>query len=216
MKRVLIVAAVMMMAGCAAKPFKYEVNALQQSEAFIVSDVRPQTEKEQKIFSLMITNDAYGIYRNGEQAIDPTPLRLFKHRVHEKYAGSALPSKVVVHHFVSYMNATASLKKVAFASVFGAAGALVASATNYKVAEEGVSLVDRAAFEASIEKEFQRALYSADENPQKANLYIIYLDAEIDGKRQFIRKISPAIAKDGKNPYVDAVDSTIRAFLAGY
>ena len=219
MKRVLIVAAALLMAGCAVKPLKYDVAALQQSEAIVVSDLRPASEKEQKIFSLMLTNDAYGINRNGEQVIDPTPLRLFKHRVHEKYAGGTQPSKVVVHHFVSYTNAAASLKKVAVASVFGAVGALAASATNNKSAEEGVTFINPSFFDSTSSTEFKRALYTPEENPQKANVFVIYLDAEIDGKRQTVRKIAPVIAKDktsGKHPYVEAVDSTIRAFLASY
>lgn len=63
---------------------------------------------------------------------------------------------------------------------------------------------------------YQRAYYSAEENPNKAPVFIVYLDAEINGKRSFIKGISPSTRKDGKQSYLQAVKSTVDAFLSSY
>jgi hypothetical protein len=217
MKYVFMVAMLLTATGCATnKPLKYEVPGLEKSSQLIINDLRPQSEKERKTFSLMITNEAYGIYRNGEDAVDPSPVRLLQHNIYEKFSSSSAPIEVKLYHFVTYTNARAALKKVAVGSIFGPVGAVIANSTNNKTLESGVSFVSPEAFDATIDKEFERALYSDAENPQKASAFVIYLDAEINGKRTSIRKISPTIAGDGTNPYVSAVDGTIQAFLSHY
>lgn len=217
MKRLLAVAALALLAGCAAKPLKYNISTLQQSDTTVVKDLRPATEKEQKTFSFLVTSDAYGVNRNSDSKTDPTSIRLLQHRVHEKF-GSNQPANVVVYHFVSYTNAAASMRNMATAGIGGiAAKAFADSFANMGNNAFGVSTVDRTAFEASEKEEFRRGLFSASENPAKKNLYIIYLDAEINGKRQFIRKTSVAIYnKDGTESYGEALDATIKAFLASY
>jgi hypothetical protein len=204
--------------GCATKPLKYDVPNLQSSESLVVSDLRPAKEKEQDIFSLMISSEAYAIYRNGENIIDPTPLRLFQHRAHEKFAGSKVPTDIRIHHLVSYMNAQSQLRTTALAGgLFGPAGAAIASSTLNNKVDPSVTLVDPGAFSSlDGDKEYQRAFYTAAENPNKATVFIIYIDAEINGKRVFIRKTSSSEQNGSSSPYVDAVDKTIKAYLSYY
>lgn len=217
MKYVFMAAVLLITTGCATnKPFKYEVPGLEKSSQLVINDLRPQTEKERKTFSLMITSEAYGIYRNGEDAVDPSPVRLLQHNIHEKFSSNSAPAEVKLYHFVSYTNARAALKKVAVGSIFGPIGAVIANSTNNKTLESGVSFVSPELFDATNDNEFERAFYSEAENPQKATAFVIYLDAEIDGKRTSIRKISPAIAEGGTDPYVSAIDGTIQAFLSNY
>ena len=165
----------------------------------------------------MLTSDAYAIYRNGENIIDPTPLRLFQHRAYEKFSATKLPTDIKIYHLVSYMNAQSELKKVAVGSIFGPAGALIASSTQKNNVDPSISVVNPDAFNAlAADKEYQRALYTQLENPNKATVFVIYIDAEINGKRVFIRKTSPRVQNGAANPYVDAVDSTIKAFFSYY
>jgi hypothetical protein len=213
---IILIALVISISGCATKPVKYDVAGIESSAALAVADLRPAKEKEQEIFSVLISSDAYAIYRNGETIIDPTPLRLFQHRAYEKFSANKAPTEIKIYHMVSYMNAQSELKKVAVGSIFGPAGALVASSTQKNQLDPSVSLVDRSVFESLTDKEYQRAFYTAQENPNKATVFVIYIDAEINGKRVFIRKTSPRIQNGNANPYVEAVDTTIKAYLSYY
>lgn len=214
---IVLMALVISVSGCATKPLKYDVPDIQSSTSLTVSDLRPAKEKEQEVFSVLISSDAYAIYRNGENIIDPTPLRLFQHRVHEKFSGSEAPTDVKIYHLVSYMNAQSQLRTTAVAGgLLGPVGAAVASSTKNNKVDPSVSLVDAKVFDSLADKEYQRASYTAQENPNKATMFVIYIDAEINGKRVFIRKTSPSVQAGSANPYVDAVDNTIKAYLSIY
>jgi hypothetical protein len=76
-------------------------------------------------------------------------------------------------------------------------------------------LVDRAAFDAMTgESEWKRGTCSATENPKKGAVFVTYVDAEVNGKRAFVRVVSPLAAPAGKVPYVEAVESSIQALLS--
>lgn len=211
------VAAALFLTGCAAPVHKHEVAGLQKSETMNFVDARPQAESEQKIFSLLVTSDAYATYRYSTSTLDPSALRLFQHKIYEKFPEGAKPSQVKVHHFVSYMNMQSALRRTAVGSIFGIAGAVVASSTQNYQADFRATSVDRAKFEAASEdEEYTRSFFSAEENPKNAPVFVVYIDAEIDGKRNFVRGIAPTNRDDGKNPYLHVVDSTIVAFLNNY
>lgn len=211
------VAAALFLSGCAAPVHKHEVTGLQKSEAIHFVDARPQAESEQKIFSLLITSDAYATYRYSTSTLDPSALRLFQHKIYEKFPEGAKPSQVKVHHFVSYMNMQSAFRRTAVGSIFGGLGAVVASGTQNHNADFKVTTVNRATFDAvSEDNEYTKSFYSAEENPNNAPVFIVYIDAEIDGKRNFVRGIAPTNRSDGKNSYLYVVDNTINAFLSNY
>lgn len=212
-----IVAAALFLTGCAAPIHKHEVAGLPKSETMNFVDARPQAESEQKIFSLLITSDAYATYRYSTSTLDPSALRLFQHKIYEKFPEGAKPSQVKVHHFVSYMNMQAAFRRTAVGSIFGGVGAVIASGTQNYNADFKATSVNRATFDAVSEAdEYTKAFFSAEENPSNAPVFIVYIDAEIDGKRNFVRGIAPTNRSDGKNPYLYVVDNTIAAFLSNY
>jgi hypothetical protein len=211
------VAAALFLSGCAAPVYKHDVQGLQRSEAINFVDARPKAESEQKIFSLMITSDAYATYRYSTSTLDPSAVRLFKHKIYEKFPDSAKPVDVKVYHFVSYMNLQASLKRTAIGSIFGGVGAAVAAGTQNYNADFKVVDVNREQFDAITEdNEYTKSFFSEAENPNKAPVFIVYIDADINGKRSFVRGISPTARSDGKNSYLYVVENTIAAFLSKY
>lgn len=85
-------------AGCttpATTVRRHDVTGLSNSEVVNVKDLRPESEKQRATFSLLVTSNAYGIYRNGDLNFDPTPLRLFQHRVYEQFASTSSPITLI-------------------------------------------------------------------------------------------------------------------------
>ena len=209
------------MTGCAGKTLKVDLPDIDESSNLSMIDLRPDVEKaaKTKIFSLSISNKAYGIYRQGESIIDPTAIRLFQHRIYEKFSKTAMPSEVKVHRLVAYANLRSELKKGVFAGVFGGliGASIAASIQNGKVVNGIASVIDPEAFNA-IDKEYKRALYTEEENPQKVSVYTVYIDAEIDGKRTFIRTMTPTRLPEGEtlNPYIAAIETAIAYYLEQY
>lgn len=200
--------------GCAVQPLQYDVSGLENSSNVVIEDLRPPTEVEQKVFSYMITNEAYGIFRNKENAIDPNRVRLLQHRIYEKFGASSEPIDVKLHHFVTYTNNKSGLRKGA---MFGVLGAIAANSSNKKGVDSGIIFVDQQEFDSSIEKEYTRAFYTEQEYPKGAASFVVYLDAEINGSRTFIKKISPTVVKEKDvNAYVAAIDGAIEALLSNY
>lgn len=212
MKRLLVVLLPLVLAACAsAPPLHVDVPDIARSASTPVRDERPASETKREAFSLLITSDAYGIFRNGEMRLDPAPLRLLQHRAFERVGAN---SNVVVHHFVTYQNLQAQLRGTVLGAVLlGPVGAIVGS----HVTEHGVDLhvnaVDPAAFEALAgDNEWKRGVVSAAENPKKGATYVTYLDAEFQGRRAAVRVVAP-VAVEGRNGYGDAVDATIQQWF---
>ena len=216
MRVILIAIFSIFVVGCKA-PTKVEINDLEVSTNMVVEDVRPKKEKEFEMFSYIITNDAYAITREGEPTA-PAPLRILQHRVHQKLSGNQQPSSIKVHHFVIYKNSQAELKRSTLYGAFaGGIGAVLAS-TNQS---HGVNVITNTIASEdfySIGDEYKRGLYTESENPHEASVYVVYLDAEIDGNRKFIKVMTPIVTKkeSEKAPIVFAVDTAISYFLEQY
>lgn len=217
MKKLLAITAILLLTACAATPLQMEISNIEQSESIRLTDLRPGNESKKETFSLLISSDAYAIYRNGDAVTVPSPIRLLQHRTYEKMASSGNPIDIKVFHFVSYMNAQSTLRVGAVGSIFGAVGAGIATAAKDQNSDFSFSEIERSKFESIPEdKEYIRAYYSENENPNDAMVFVIYLDAEINGKRRIIRSVSPSVSKDDSNPYVNALEKTIDVFLNGF
>jgi hypothetical protein len=75
------------------------------------------------------------------------------------------------------------------------------------------SIVDGQAFDALAATEYKRALYSEEENPGRGNVFIVYMDIEMRGKRAFTRAIATTTKTD---MVTSAVESAIQFQLAQY
>ncbi|MFY9476440.1 MAG: hypothetical protein WAQ08_02025 [Aquabacterium sp.] len=211
------IAAALFLSGCAAPVHKHEVAGLQRSENIHFVDARPKAESEQELFSALITSDAYATYRYSTSSLDPSAVRLFQHKVFEKFADSAKPVDVKVYHFVSYMNMQSAFRRSSIGAVFGVVGAVVAVSTQKNDADFKVNMVDREQFDAiTAANEYTKSFFTEAENPNKAPVFVVYIDADINGKRTFIRGLAPTTRKDGQNPYLYVVENTISAFLDNY
>ena len=203
--------------GCATLVLPVDVPNIEKSASLNVIDLRPEAEKSEKnkIFSLSIVSNAYGIYRIGTKVIEPNALRIFQHRVYEKFSHAVLVPEVKVHHLVVYSNLKSELRRgVTGGLLAGVVGAAVASSTQKYGVDGHASIVNKEEFDAA-EKEYLHALYTEEENPDKASVLFVYLDAEIDGKRTFIRTLTPLRfeADDKRIPYVVGVEAAIAYFL---
>jgi Cu2+-containing amine oxidase len=98
----------------------------------------------------------------------------------------------------------------------GPIGGAIASATKNNVVDGVASVIDGKEFEASSKEEYKRTLYTEKENPNKASVFIVYLDAEVDGKRVFVKTMTPTKLPEGKNPHIAAVETAIAYFLQQY
>lgn len=203
--------------GCAAPTITLDMPNLEASSAVAVQDLRPASEKENKIFSLAITSEAYGTYRRGDKLINPDPVRLLQHKVYEKYAQAEQLPAVNVHHLVIYMNLKSELRRGVTGGLLGGivGSSIAASTQKYGVA--GIAeLTTEEAFNA-FDEEYKRALYTEEENPDKASVYKVYIDAEIDGKRVFVSTMTPTRLPEGnKNPHAVALETAIAYWLDQY
>ncbi|HJU82977.1 MAG TPA: hypothetical protein VJ600_02090 [Holophagaceae bacterium] len=210
MKRALLCIGLLMV-GCTPPVTHIDIPALKNSESVVVKDLRPDTEKQSTIFSLSIMSKAYGTYRKGDEVLDPPMIQVLRHRVFEKFGASQGANEIKVHHLVIYLNAKSALRKGVFG---GAIGAAVAAKAKVNLV---ASLEDPKAFdELTGESEYKRALYTEQENPDKASVYVMYLDAEINGKRVFVKTMSPTAAPDKQNALTLAVESTVKYYLDQY
>ena len=44
-------------------------------------------------------------------------------------------------------------------------------------------------------------------------VFVIYIDAEINGKRRIVRSVAPSVNDNGDHPYTAALEKSISAFL---
>ena len=56
-------------------------------------------------------------------------------------------------------------------------------------------------------------MYAPSENPRNVGVIVSYLDLEVDGKRAFVRVVSPQQVEDGKSPFLLAEEATIHDAL---
>ncbi|USD67864.1 hypothetical protein [Vibrio sp. SCSIO 43136] len=214
----------LLMVGCAAPIVQVEVPNLERSSAYQVEDLRPETEKQQEIFSYLVTSKAYGIFRSGDQTA-PSPVRLLQHRVHEKFSDSGEFPNVKVHHFVTYANLQSELRISGLASTVGGLGGVVGgavagviSSSIQKYGVDGIgTLISPDEFNL-IKDEYKRGMYSETENPGEVSVLQVYLDAEIDGERKFIKIMSPIHLDEQvtQTPIVVAIEMAIDYYLDQY
>lgn len=199
------------LAGCAVAPMHVDVPDIARSEAVTVRDARPPIEARREALSLLITSDAYGLFRAGDVNTEPSLMRLVRHRVYERMGAGA---HATVNHLVMYRNLQPQLKASAWGALLGPIGAGIAAASYNGTTGTSVTPVDRAQFEALTgDTEWKRALVGPAENPKKVPVDVTYLDLDIDGRRAFVRVISPEQADDGRNPFLRAAETTIGAAL---
>lgn len=207
------------LSACAPVVTRVNLPGTDDSTSVQVRDLRPATEKESKIFSLLITSSEYGIYRKGDQTLDPPMTQLFRRLVYDKLGvGKATPPGISIYHMVVYQNRKSELRRgVAGGEIGGIIGAAVAAHINAeKTVNLSESLVNRDQFEKSGADEYERALYTDQENPQRASVYVIYIDAAVDGKRVFVKTMAPTKAPDGQDAYSLAAQSAIQYYLSQY
>ncbi|PXX50357.1 hypothetical protein [Aquitalea magnusonii] len=208
MKRLITCILSILLSACAVTPPKIAVSDLGKSQAVTLQDIHPAEENKREIFSYLITSERYGIFRLGDIATEPRALRLLQHRVYEHF-GDASPISVKVHHFVVYQNMQGSLRAGALGSVFGAAGAVLASSSVNNDLGGSVSIIDPALFTSTAgDSEWKRGISTTQENPNNGASFVTWLDVEINGKRVFVRGVSPMKVPEGKAPYVVALEST--------
>jgi hypothetical protein len=218
MKKLLIALLAVTCAACAPVVTKVNIPDIGKSDAVQLTDMRPPSEKEHEIFSLLVTSKEYGIWRVGDVQLAPPPLKLLQYEfAKQPNAGNATP-KVVVRHFVVYANMQSQLRRGAVgAGIGGVIGGLIGNAIANHGENALTSNVDEQAFDAMATEEYKRGLFTAAEDPNKASVFIVYIDTEINGVRVFTRTIAPAIAKKGgQPPLADAVELAIRNQLAKY
>jgi hypothetical protein len=196
--------------GCAQQPIRIEVADISRSTNVVVKDLRPATEKEREQFSYSITSSAYGISRIGDTTLAPSAVRVLQHRAFEKFGGAGKPLDLSVHHFVIYANGKASMRAMALG---GALGALMSSSSNSSGGFFGATTSPKT-FDALLAEEHERAYTTDRESVGDSTVYVIYIDADINGKRTFTKTISPASYNEKKNALASAVDASINFFLA--
>ncbi|OOG56198.1 hypothetical protein B0E48_08295 [Rhodanobacter sp. C03] len=179
--------------------------------------MRPTSEKDHQIFSLMITSKEYGIWRVGDARLSPSPVRLLQYQIAKQSNAQNGSPQVAVYHFVVYSNMKSQLRHgAAGAAIGGVAGALIGDAMVSRDEMAQTSLVDEKAFDGMSADEYKRGLYTQAEDPNKASVYIVYIDTSINGKRIFTRTIAPATKQGENDPLVDAVQLAIRNQLTKY
>jgi len=203
--------------GCAHSVTKINIPDITKSESVLLKDLRPENESSNEIFSYLITSDAYGINRIGITNMVPTMTRLLQHRVYEKFGTSTHPIEIIVHHMVIYSNSQSRMKTGILAgTIAGPLGVLASAGLSDNNVTLYSTIVDPINFESTAKDEYKRALYTEKENPNKAIVVITYIDAEINGKRVFIKTMSPADLPDNQNPFIYSVESAIKYYLDQY
>jgi hypothetical protein len=106
------------------------------------------------------------------------------------------------------------LKAGALGALLGPIGAGIAAAQYDGTVATSATLVDRAQFDAMTgDAEWKRALYAPAENPKKVSVIVSYLDLEVDGRRAFVRVVSPLQVDEGRNPFLLATEAAIQEAL---
>ncbi|TBR36198.1 hypothetical protein [Dyella terrae] len=216
MKQHLVALLALACAGCSPVVTRVNVPDMDKSASLHVSDMRVPTEKQDKIFSLLITSKEYGVMRVGDARLSPSAVRLLQHEAFKKLGADGKPHDVTVYHFVIYQNMRAQLRAGAIGAGFGGViGASVANAMANHDATAQTHIVDEMAFN-SVTDEYLRGTYSPAENPDKGSVFIVYVDTEIDGKKVFTRTLTTMKAQPNHDALTDAVELAIANHLSQY
>lgn len=204
--------------GCATGPTTPPPTfpGIEQSDKITIEDLRPKSESEKEIFSLMITSSAYAIYRVADEATAPTGPRLLAHRAYEAFPELADQPNIKVRHFVTYANLQSQLRKgVALGMLTGPIGVALIGPPTYPASEVVTTPIDSAQIEKTAgDEEHTRAYFTEQENPTKAPVNVIYMDTEILGKRVASRCLVPPVAGKPNLFLVEAFDMCIANHLA--
>jgi hypothetical protein len=221
MKKILLVASIFLCA-CAHKPVSVSFGLPEEAKTISipVEDLRPENEKIKTdlVFSTQILSKQYAIYRVGDETTIPPITDVFRWRVFERLGKTEKNLKISVYHMVAYLNMKSQLRRhsVGFA-IGGLLGSAIATSTVASTVNISQSLVDREQFDRNGGKlEARRAFYSEEENPGKASVFVIYIDAAINDKRVFVRTMAPLTASEGQYPFVPAVNGAIQYWLDQY
>ena len=217
MKRAMMVLLSLVCTACAPVATKVNVPDIAKSDAMTVQDMRPASEKAKNIFSYSVSSDEYGIIRTGDQRLSPSPVRLLQYQAFEKFNGAGGAPELDVRHFVVYQNSQLQLKAATTGGVVGGLiGALIANAVTDHDLQAQTRLIDENTFDRSVNEEYQRGVYTKTENPDKAAVYIVYIDTDIGGKRVFTRTIAPVHKHGEEDSLAAAVQLAIKNHLARY
>ncbi|RDS79996.1 hypothetical protein [Dyella psychrodurans] len=216
MKRSIVGLLALACAGCAPiAKVNLPPDAAKSAASLPVSDVRPADEKEKKLFSLLITSKEYGIIRNGDEHISPSPVDVLQYEAFHKFGAD---HKVTVYHFVIYMNAKAHFRSQAvFAGIGGILGGLAANAVANHSSSPQTQVINQNTFDSvSGADEYERAYFTHDENPNNAPIFIVYLDTDIDGERIFTRTVAPMQKQGDEGALAAAVELAVKDHLSDY
>lgn len=216
MKRLIVGLLALACAGC-VPPAKVDMPDAAKSASLPVSDMRPASEKEKKIFSLLLTSKEYGVIRIGDSGLSPSPVTVLQYEAFHKLGGA--DHKVAVYHFVVYINAKAHLRSQAIFGGIGGGliGGMIANSIYNHTTSPETKLINQATFDnVSGENEYERAYYTRDEDPSNSPVYIIYLDTDIDGRRILTRTVAPMHQQGNENALADAVELAIKNHLNDY
>lgn len=215
-----VVVSVLAIAGCAGQPPvpPPEYPGLEQSAQVVIRDLRPAYEGEKEIFSLLVTSDAYAIYRMADDATKPVATRLLAHRAFETFPELASQPEIVVRHFVTYANLQSQLRKSSLvAGLTGPIGAALLTPTEFPAGEVKTTRIDSAVFERSAgDEEYTRAFFTEQENPEKSPVNVVYIDTELLGQRIASRCLVPPVASKPYMYLIEAIDMCIVNHLALY
>jgi hypothetical protein len=211
-------AALILLSGCATQQVvPLNVHGIERSEQVRLQDLRPPSEKQGEIFSLLLTSDAYAIYRIAEDASAPPAIRFLQHRAFEALGTRMKPLEIKIHHLVVYRNMQSEFRRGAIGvGLGGVLGGVIGANTVTDPSGIVNSLADPNAFNALQEAEFKRALYSSEENPGRGSVHIVYLESEINGKRVFTRTLAPTKVKEGENALFNVLEAATKYHLAQY
>ncbi|MBL8325307.1 MAG: hypothetical protein JNJ89_10160 [Rubrivivax sp.] len=185
----LAASALVLGAGCAAPPMVVPVAGLEASARVALTDLRPATEREGRLFAMLPLQPGFGVARIGEDRLSPPPMRLLQHRVFER-AGAQPPAAVKVHHLAIYQNNAVAAMRAAFATAGGASLQRATGTIDDDAARAVNNLVAAERFEALTgDDEWKRGAYDRRENPGHAPALIVLVETEIDGTRVFTRTL---------------------------
>lgn len=191
------------------------INDLDPSNSVTIQDTHPLDENKSEAFSYLVSSERYDLFRLGFVAQNPSALRLLQQRANEHF-GSQKSVTIKIHHFAAYQNLQKSLRTSALNST------LTVMRVPYTINQPDgnqfsntISIINPEWFEkTSGDNEWQRGIPTPEETPTNGACLIIWLDVEINGKRLFLRSVSPsAKAEEIKKSYALALESTYSYLL---
>lgn len=218
--KTLFALSVITLAGCASQPPvpPPEYPGLEKSDKVSIQDLRPRTESQGETFSLLVTSGAYGIYRVADEATKPTGMRLLAHRAYETLPELSNQPTIKFQHFVTYANLQSHLRKTSLLAAFtGPIGVALAGDTKFPESEVMTRQIDTTLLtKTEGDEEHTRAWYSAEENPEKTPVNVIFIDTEMLGQRVATRCLVPPVKDKPHLFLVEAYDMCIANHLALY